>query len=159
MKRTYCTSLVFAAAAEMIAAMIILLLISGKHEARTSAEGKQGEKSLGPWGKWVAMGIRHTIRRWLEGRPKGSEDLLRSEGRNLGQSTATLGFELVGLSSLGVGSTFSWCGHFHGIALTFTLPRETAGCFSFREAGLLIRICTTKHHFRACGSSVALKPL
>lgn len=145
----------------MRAAMIILLLISGKHEARTSAEGKQGEKSLGPWGKWVAMRIRHTIRRWLEGRPKGSEDLLRSEGRNLGQSTgnARMWTSRAQQPGSGINIFRVWTFPRHCLDIHVVVWRETAGCFSFREAGLLIRICTTKHHFRACGSSVALKPL
>lgn len=89
--RAYCTSPVPVAATWTTPALITLLLISGKHEARASAEGKRGENGVGPWGKWVAMGIRDTVRRGLEGRPKGSEDQLRSEGRNLGQSTGIIG--------------------------------------------------------------------
>lgn len=41
------------------------------------------------------------------------KDALRSEGRIWGNLLVTLGLELVGLSSLGAGFTFSWCRHSH----------------------------------------------
>lgn len=136
--------------------MTILLLISGEQEARAYAE----ENGLGLWGKWATRGIRqiHNQRR-PEGRPRGSEGRAeRSEGRIWASLLVALGLELVvGLSSLGVASTLSRCGHLHPHCIDIPIV-EGSGRFQCYRAWSLGQDLYNKVSLQYLHSPIMLRP-